>query len=70
MESAIRNAIRDEKHPPAELYMDELYFRSLKLDYAFKKKVPVSDYKTRIIKRTCNYYYSSIENISDNLEPQ
>ncbi len=64
-----RKAIKAEGHPPAELYMDEQYFRSLKLKYEFdKKSVPNNEYLTKMIGGPCKYYCSTVKDILDNLK--
>lgn len=69
IESAARMAIKDNIHGPAELYMDELYFHSLKFNHGFeKRKQPTNNYQAKMMESTSRYYYMSIKDVVDNLE--
>jgi hypothetical protein len=71
IEVAARKAIKAGVHPPAELYMDEQFYHSLKYKHKFDKNSgPFSTYQTKMIATPSNYYYSSVENILSNLEIQ
>lgn len=69
IETAARKAIKDKLHGPSELYMDELYYHSLKFNHSFeKRKKPTNTYQTKMMETTCKYYYMSIKDVMDNLE--
>lgn len=69
IELAARKAIRTKVHLPADLYMDEQFYHSLKYKYKFDKNAgPSNTYQTKMIASSPSYYYSSLENILSNLE--
>lgn len=69
IDRTVREAIKTGVHPPAELYMDEQYFRSLKFKYSFDKNAQsINTYKTKLMSISCRYYYSTIKNICTNLK--
>ncbi len=69
IEQAARKAIKEKKHPAAELYMDEKYYHSLKYKRGFEKNTGVSNmYQTKMMGKSCRYYYSSLSNILSNLD--
>jgi hypothetical protein len=69
IETAARKAIKSGTHQPAELYMDERYFHSLKLKYEFEKNnKPSNSYRSKMIKGRCKYYYTAFDTILDNLD--
>lgn len=70
IEHAARSAIRAGDHGPSELYMDDQFFRSLKLRYGFdKRKEPVHPYLAPMADHPCKYVLSSFRRIIDNLQP-
>lgn len=71
IEQAARTAIKAKVHPPADLYMDEHFYHSLKYKRKFDKNAGSNNtYHTKMIMTPANYYYSSLENIRNNLEIQ
>lgn len=69
MESAARQAIKAGIHKPAELYMDEKYYRSLKLHFEFdKSNKPSNTYRSKMIEGQCKYFYAEIDTILNNLK--
>ncbi len=69
IDNTVRESIKGCVHPAAELYLAEQYYRSLKYKHIFDKKgLPSNTYKTKMIGTPCKYYYSTIENILNNLE--
>ena len=67
--SEVRKAIRSKVHPPAELYMDKQYFHSLRHKYEFDKNaVPSNTYQTKMMSKPCKYYYSTVNNMLNNIE--
>lgn len=69
IEATARNALKSGIHNPAELYMDEWYYHSLKLKYEFdKNNQPSNGYSSKMIEGRCKYYYAEIEVILNNLK--
>lgn len=69
IETAARKAIKDKLHSPAELYMDELYYHSLKFSHSFGKRTqPKNTYQAKMMDTTSKYYCMSIKDVMDNLE--
>lgn len=69
IEKTVRKAIKEKEHPPAELYLDSQYYRSLKYKTEFNKKaVRHHTYHSKVIGRDCEYYYSTVNDILTNLE--
>ena len=70
IEHAARSAIKQCKHGPAELYMDDQFFRSRRLQYSFdKQKEPIHPYRVPMASRPCAYALSSFQRIVDNIQP-
>ena len=60
IESAARTAIKEQKHPPAELYMDDSYYHSILFDFSIDKHMtPSNNYKSKTMGYCSKYYYSS-----------
>ncbi len=69
IEAEARKAIKENLHMPAELYMDELYYHSLKFKYGFEKhENPSNNYSSKMKNSPSQYYYASRENIIRNLD--
>ena len=67
IENTARSAIREKVHPPAELYLDEQYYHSLKYKFEFDKNSEHSNqYQTKMMGTPSMYYYSSRNNILSN----
>jgi|CXWL01.1.fsa_nt_gi hypothetical protein len=69
IEKTARSSIRSKSHSPAELYMDEQYYHSLKYKHGFDKNAGANNvYQSKMTGSPCKYYYSSVSNILSNLE--
>lgn len=69
IEAAARKALKTGIHKPAELYMDEKYYRSLKLKYEFdKNNRPSNSYSSKMIDGGCKYFYADADVILNNLK--
>lgn len=69
IEKTVREAIKTEVHPPAELYLDSQYYRSLKYKTEFNKNaLRHHTYCSKMMGMSCKYYYSTVNNILTNLE--
>lgn len=69
IDGAARAAIRRNEHPPAELYIDEDFFRSLNFKYGFKRdECPSGYYCGPMMSEDASYYMSSCTEILSNLE--
>jgi hypothetical protein len=70
IERAARSAIKVGDHGPAELYMDDHFFHSLKWRYGFDKhKEPIYPYLAPMTAHPCEYVLSSFRRVIDNLQP-
>jgi hypothetical protein len=68
IEHAARAAIRGGDHGPAELYMDDHFFHSLKWQDGFEKhKEPVHAYLAPMADHPCEYVLSSFRRVIDHL---
>lgn len=68
IETAARKSIKDEIHKPAQLYMDQQYYHSIRFDLSFdKNNQPHHEYSTSMTQARSTYFYSSIVNILKNL---
>jgi hypothetical protein len=71
IDKAVRNAIHVEAHPPAELYMDETFFWSLRLRYEFKRDDCLrSTYREPMLGSESCYFLSDTATILKNLESE
>jgi hypothetical protein len=69
IDEAARTAIRRNEHPPAELYLDEDFFRSLTLKYGFQRDAcPVGYYRSPMMAADATYYMSSCAELLSNVE--
>lgn len=69
IEKTVREAIKADEHPPAELYLDSQYYRSLNYKTKFKTNaVRHHTYQSKVIGKQCEYYYSTVHDIFTNLE--
>jgi hypothetical protein len=69
IDQAARTAIRNEEHRPAELYLDEDFFRSLNWKHAFQRDAcPVGKYRGPMMTNDATYYMSDCDEILSNLE--
>ena len=67
--NAARSSIKDKIHEPAELYMDKLFYNSLKLKFGFDKhKGNKNTYRAKMMSDYSFYYYAQCQDILDNLE--
>lgn len=68
IENAVRTALRNRTHPPAEIYMDEQYYHSLNFTLDFEKnEKPRNTYKAIMSSEDPYYYYSSRDELLKNL---
>jgi hypothetical protein len=69
IDGAARNAIRDGVHAPAEVYMDENFLRSLRLDYNFRKSNESKYlYVAPMASGPSYYYLGSSQTLLDSLD--
>ncbi|QLC23968.1 hypothetical protein HFP57_02250 [Parasphingopyxis algicola] len=69
IESAARKAIRAGEHDPAQLYMDDHFFRSLRMKFEFDKdKEPKNPYLAPMSSDPGEYVRSSFSRVIDNLK--
>lgn len=65
---AARKAIRTKIHSPHELYIDEDFYHSLRFVFAFEKNdKPSAQFRDPMTGRWSSYYYSSCQEILNNL---
>lgn len=70
IDDAARSAIRSHTHPPGELYMDELFFRSVQFKHSFEKnKQPRHPYPSPMKEGASYYYYATADTVMSNLNP-
>jgi hypothetical protein len=63
-----RCCIRNKVHPKSEIYMDEDFYRSLKLKFDFEKgDIAKQEYVSTMGKEKGIYYYTQCQHILDNL---
>jgi hypothetical protein len=68
IEAAARRAIRQDTHPPCDLYMDELFFRSVRFKHSFdKNEQPRHAYKSPMSPSDGYYFYANAADIAENL---
>ena len=69
IEEAAKTSIRNKVHPPVEVYMDEQYYHSLKFKLEFdKNNKPKNIYKAIMKTEDPYYFYSSCDELLNNLE--
>jgi hypothetical protein len=70
IEGATRKAIRDGEHAPAEIYMDEDFFRSLRFDHNVDKGSRSKyEYPAPMSCRSSHYFLDSRQKLLDSLRP-
>lgn len=70
IDEAARSAIRSGRHECHQLYVDELFFHSLRFKYGFDKHAQSSAaYSAPISSSPGRYYCTSAKTILDNLDP-
>lgn len=68
IESAAKSAIKNGKHGPSELYMDEQYYHSLNFEFEYgKNDKPKNTYRAIMKTEVPNYFYASCNDIMLNL---
>ena len=68
IDDAARAAIRNQRHTPCELYVDQLFFHSLRFNYDFnKRKQPSYPYHMPLSLKPGKYYCTSSRLILENL---
>lgn len=71
IDDAVRSAIRSGKHGPHQLYMDDLFFHSLRFKYEFDKHAqPSACYQPPMSSVPGKYYYTSTQIVLENLNPE
>ncbi len=69
IEGAAKAALKSKVHKPAEIYMDEQYYHSLKFKYGFNKNnKPKNVYKAIMKTEDPYYFYSSLTVLLRNLD--
>ncbi len=69
IDGAARSSIREGRHRPAELYLDEQFFHSLRFMYGFEKdRLPQASYRTPLASAQGRYVYTDCETILRNLD--
>lgn len=69
IEDAVRKALREKIHPPAQVYMEEQFYHSLNFDYRYEKnKKPKNSYTAIMKSHKSNYYYASCDTLLQNLK--
>ena len=69
IESAAKVALKSKVHQPAEIYMDEQYYHSLKFKYEFdKNNKPKNMYKAIMKTEAPFYFYSSLNVLLRNFD--
>lgn len=68
IDTTVRKALKNNFHPPKELYMDEDFYRSLRFDYSFAKNAkPNHPYNHPMTTRGSLYFYEDLNIILENL---
>lgn len=69
IENSVRLSLKKKLHEPSELYMDESFYNSLRLDYDFKQKARNRNgYRAKMSKSDSFYYYDQCDNILNHLK--
>ena len=69
IDEAARRAIRSKLHAPYELYIDELFFRSLRMKYGFDKHAqPSAEYTAPMSSTSGKYYCITTQSLIENLD--
>ena len=70
IDDAARAAIHSGAHPPSDLYMDELFFHSVRFQHSFEKnKQPRHPYASPMQDGSSYYFYANADTITSNLNP-
>ncbi len=71
IDEAVRAAIRSGKHGPHQLYVDDLFFHSIRFKYGFDKHAqPNAPYVPPMSSAPGQYYCTSVQTLLDNLDPE
>lgn len=71
IDEAVRQAIREGRHGPFELYVDELFFHSIRFRYGFDKHAqPSASYQPPMASTRGRYYCTSSTIVIDNLSTE
>ncbi|MDE2259872.1 MAG: hypothetical protein KGK17_06070 [Betaproteobacteria bacterium] len=69
IDEAARMAIKSNTHDPAELYLDSMFFRSLKMKSEFdKNQLGTHVYRSPMTKSDAKYVATSVKEVMDNIE--
>ena len=67
---SIDAAVREKRHPFADLYMDEQFYHSLRFRFDFAKRRPARHpYACKMTGKDTGYYCGECQELLDNLEP-
>jgi hypothetical protein len=70
IDEAARKAIKAKTHAPFELYLDEPYFKSLRLRFEFdKRRLSRHQYTSLLSNGSTTYVCTAYDDIASNLEP-
>lgn len=71
IDEAVREAIRAGRHGPYELYVDELFFHSIRFQFSFDRHAQLNaPYTPPMSSAPGQYYCTSVETILNNLKPE
>ena len=71
IEDAAKQAIRSGAHRPCNLYMDKLFFHSVRFKFAFEKgQRPRHPYRSPMGRDDGHYFYEDVATILQNLNPE
>ena len=69
IDCAARKAISDGAHPPAEIYMDEDFFHSLRFEqHSCKENWPRAFYAAKLTPNRCEYFLATCEDLMSCLQ--
>lgn len=69
MDASVRSAIRKAEHEPAELYLDQHFYHSIRFRNGFDKHAqPSARYETSLSEGEQRYYYTSSATVLENLD--
>lgn len=70
IDEAARKAIKSETHRPAQLYLDERFYHSLRFRFSFDKQAqPRASYKAPMSQAARSYFHLDCDTVLSNLEP-
>ncbi|MGH9428004.1 MAG: hypothetical protein ACRD2L_17100, partial [Terriglobia bacterium] len=70
IDTSVRAAIQERRHPPSELYLDEHFYNSLRFRFEFSKRArPKYAYAAPMTDVECYYYCAQLQEVLENLRP-